>query len=219
MPVERITMATSPELNGFTSDVRIYFAELATNNSKVFFDENRGRYEHLVKQPLELFLAAAEPIYGPGKVLRPNRDVRFSANKDPYRTDAAMMAGTIAGVYLNLNAERIEVGGGLYGPSRDQLDRARTLLSQRPAVAGELDAILTQLETAGFDVAGPSLKTAPKGFDPAHPAIRLLRLQHYAALRRLPIDVDPTEVLESWSRISPLNAWVDKHVGPALSRR
>jgi len=204
---------------GFTAEAAAFLTGLAANNTKNYFDEHKDAYTRAVRQPLEELVATAEQLYGPGKVMRPNRDVRFSANKDPYRTDASMWAGTVGGVYANLNPARLEVGGGLYDPSRDQLERARMAISERPDVASELNSIAQDLEAAGFELAGSPLKTAPRGMDPSHPSIHLLRLQHYAALRSLPIDAPSSEVLDTWRAIEPLIAWVDTHVGPALTKR
>ncbi len=203
----------------FSLDAATYLTALAADNSKAFFDAHRDDYTRLIRQPLEDLLAAAEPTFGPGKVMRPNRDVRFSANKDPYRTDASMMAGEVGGVYANLNAERLDVGGGLYDPSRDQLERARTTIAERADRADELRQILDDLTENGFELVGPSLKTVPRGFDPHHPALPLLRLQHYAAVRHLPIDAPTNEILDTWARVRPLIGWIDEHVGPALARR
>lgn len=208
-----------PELTGFAPATAEFLRGLAADNSRTYFEAHRDAYTAFVRQPLEAFLAAAEPIYGAGKVMRPNRDVRFSNNKDPYRTDASMMAGSVGAVYLNVNPDRIEAGGGLYDPARDQLDRARTAIAERPGVASKLEAALAELEAAGFELAGPPLKTAPRGYDPAHPAIALLRMQHYAALRTLPLDTPPSEVLETWSRLVPLIEWIDEHVGASLIAR
>ncbi len=207
------------ELTGFSPATTEFLRGLAADNSKAYFEAHRDAYTTFVRQPLEAFLAAAEPIYGAGKVMRPNRDVRFSANKDPYRTDASMMAGSVGAVYLNVNPDRIEVGGGLYGPARDQLDRARSTIAERPDVASGLESALADLEASGFELAGAPLKTAPRGYDTAHPAIALLRLQHYAALRPLPLDAPPSEVLETWSQIVPLIAWIDEHVGASQTAR
>jgi len=216
---EESLMTDAPALASFTSEAAAFFTGLDADNSKAFFEAHRDQYARAIRQPLEDLLGAAEPVYGPGKVMRPNRDVRFSANKDPYRTEASMWAGTVGGVYLNLNPERLEVGGGLYDPSRDQLERARGAIAERPGVAAELESIIQALEGDGFTLAGPSLKTAPRGMDPSHPAIHLLRLKHYAALRGMPIDTPPSDVLRTWRAMEPLIAWVDTHVGPALTTR
>ena len=149
--------------------------------------------------------------------MRPNRDVRFSADKRPYRTTASMWAGGVGGVYLSLSQQGLEVGGGLYEPTRDQLQRARTMIDERPRPAARLGAVLEALERAGFEVAGPSLTTAPRGYSRDHPRIALLRLRHYAALRRLPIGAEPDAITATWDAVRPLNDWVGEHVGPAIS--
>ncbi len=208
---------TSP--SAFSLDAAAYLTALAADNSKAFFEAHRDDYTRLIRQPLETLLGAAESEFGPGKVMRPNRDVRFSANKDPYRTDASMMAGAVGGVYVNLSAERLEVGGGLYDPSRDQLERARTAIAERPDLAARLQTIIDELTETGFALAGPSLKTAPRGVDPQHPALPLLRLQHYAAVRRFAVDAPVDAIVDTWRQVRPLIDWIDEHVGPALARR
>ncbi len=212
-------MTDARPLARFTAEAAAFLSGLAADNSKAYFEAHRDQYARAIRQPLENLLGVAEPVYGKGKVMRPNRDVRFSANKDPYRTDASMWAGTVGGVYLHLNTERLEVGGGLYDPSRDQLERARTAISEHPDLAADLDSIIRALESDGFELAGPALKTAPRGMDPSHPAIHLLRLKHYAALRGMPLDTPPSDVLNTWRAVEPLIAWVDTHVGPALTTR
>lgn len=71
-------------------------------------------------------------MYGPGRVMRPNGDVRFSQNKEPYRTSASMWAANVGGVYLSLGIDGLEVGGGVYAPARDQRERARAAIEPRP---------------------------------------------------------------------------------------
>jgi len=200
----------------FAPEAAQFFAGIAEDNSKRYFDEHRELYTRAIRQPLEDLLAEAEETYGPGRIMRPNRDVRFSANKAPYRTDASMWAGSVGGVYLNVSANGLEAGGGLYSPSRDQLDRARTAIASRPLVASQLSGIIAALTGSGFTIAGPSLTTAPKGYDRDHPAIELLRLKHFAALRKLPGDTTAGGIRSTWMLVTPLIEWCDTVVGPAL---
>jgi uncharacterized protein (TIGR02453 family) len=200
----------------FGPEAAQFFVGIAEDNSKGFFDEHREVYTRAIRQPLEDLLAEAEENYGPGRIMRPNRDVRFSANKAPYRTDAAMWAGAVGGVYLNVSADGLEVGGGLYSPSRDQLDRARTAIASRPLVATQLSGVITALTGSGFTMAGPSLTTAPKGYDRDDPAIELLRLKHFAALRKLSGDATESDIRGTWKLVEPLIEWCGTVVGPAL---
>lgn len=202
---------------GFTVGASEFLSALADDNTKQFFDAHRREYEELVRQPLEDLLAEAESIHGPGRVMRPNRDVRFSADKSPYKTSASMWAGTVGGVYLSLTAEHLQVGGGIYDPSRDQLARGRTAIDAAPQAAARLQEIVDGLEAEGFEMAGPPLKTAPRGYDRDHPRIELLRLKHYAALTTLPVDAEPETIRAAWTAVAPLIEWGGTYVGKAES--
>lgn len=190
---------------------------LAADNTKAYFDAHRQLYESDIRGPLEGLTAEAEAKYGPGKVMRPNRDVRFSKDKSPYRLSAAMWAGEVGGVYLSLGRENLEVGGGMYEPTRDQLQRGRAAIAEKPQAAAELRTIIERLESKGFDMAGPSLKTAPRDYDKDHEQIELLRLKHYAAITHLPATATAADVRAAWKRVEPLIAWTGEHVGAALS--
>ncbi|MBC7724787.1 MAG: DUF2461 domain-containing protein [Burkholderiaceae bacterium] len=202
---------------GFTHDASDFLSALADDNSRDYFDAHRNVYIDSIRQPLEDLLGEAETIYGPGRVMRPNRDVRFSANKAPYKTSASLWAGTVGGVYLSLSATHMDVGGGIYGPSRDQLERARTAVDAHPQTAAQLSEIVDVLVDAGFEIAGPSLKTAPRGYDRDHPAIELLRLKHFAALKSLPITASPDTIRSCWTAVEPLIAWGNTFVKAPLS--
>lgn len=200
---------------GFRPETAAFFAGLRRHNDKAWFDRHRDEWTDLVKQPLEALLAEAEPEHGPGRVMRINRDVRFSPDKSPYRTSCGMWAGGVGGVYLSVSEAGLEVGGGLYEPSRDQLARARSRIDERPQVAAALQRAIDDLTGSGFEIAGPSLSTAPRGYPRDHPRIELLRLRHYAALRPLPLTAEPAAIREIWQRVAPLNGWVQRWVGPA----
>jgi uncharacterized protein (TIGR02453 family) len=197
---------------GFGAGASVFLSGLAEDNTKTFFEAHRDEYIASIRQPLEDLLGEVQDTYGSGRVMRPNRDVRFSADKAPYKITASMWAGDVGGVYLSLSATGLEVGGGLYDPSRDQLARARSAIDGRPVVAKHLGDILGRLTQGGFEVAGPSLKTAPRGFDRDHPAIELLRLKHYAAVKRLPLETTPDTILATWKAVEPLIAWCSKNV-------
>jgi uncharacterized protein (TIGR02453 family) len=202
---------------GFGSDARVFLSDLAKNNSRQFFDAHRQQYDDAIRRPMEDLLEEAEATYGPGRVMRPNRDVRFSADKSPYKTSASMWAGTVGGVYLSLTAQHLTAGGGIYEPSRDQLARARAAIDSVPAAASRLTEIIDSLASAGFEMAGPSLTTAPRGYDRDHPQIELLRLKHYAALTTLPVTAAPDEIRHAWRAVEALLDWGHTYVKAAQS--
>jgi uncharacterized protein (TIGR02453 family) len=202
---------------GFGASASEFLAALAKDNSRQFFEAHRHEYESAIRQPLEDLLGEVEGDYGPGRVMRPNRDVRFSADKSPYKTSASMWAGSVGGVYLSLTAQHLEVGGGIYEPSRDQLARGRTAIDSVPTAASRLSEIIDTLIADGFAMAGPPLKTAPRGYDRDSPNIELLRLKHYAALTTLPVDASPAEIRNAWDAVGPLIEWGNTHVKAATS--
>ena len=202
---------------GFTMEALDFLAGLEQDNTKAYFEAHRDVYLTSIREPLEALLEIAEPRYGQGRVMRPNRDVRFSTDISPYKTTASMWAGGVSGVYVSLGARGLQAGGGLYQPSPDQLARSRDAINNRPLVAERLRHILAELTRDGFEVAGPSLKTAPRGFGRDHPAIELLRLKHYAAVKQLPVEAAPEAILATWTAVEPLITWCAENAGAAQS--
>lgn len=201
----------------FSSEAFEFLRMLSANNNRDYFTKNRTVFEDAVKGPLERLTEIAKVQYGPGKVMRQNRDVRFSADKSPYKTTASMWAGDAGGVYLNISSSGIQVGGGLYDPTRDQLSRGRDAIAVLPVASAGLKKILEKLESSGFELAGPSLVTTPKGYEKNDPNIELLRLKHYAALKHLPVTATFEDIENAWIQIEPLIKWATNHVGPAVS--
>ncbi|WP_141399151.1 DUF2461 domain-containing protein [Curtobacterium sp. 'Ferrero'] len=191
----------------FRPALATFFRGLAEHNEKAWFEEHRDEWERDVQAPMEALLAEAERRYGPGRVLRQHRDVRFTPDKRPYREDTGLTAG---GVYLSAGVDGLQVGGGLYTPSRAQLDAARTAIDEHPQAAAALQRELDALTDAGFELAGPPLKTAPRGWPKDHPRIELLRMQHYAALRHLPLTSPLDDVVAAWDAVQPLVRWTVK---------
>ncbi|WIB59548.1 DUF2461 domain-containing protein [Curtobacterium sp. MCLR17_007] len=191
----------------FSPSLATFFRGLAAHNDTAWFEEHREDWERDVRDPMDALLQEAERRYGPGRVLRQHRDLRFTPDKRPYREDTGLTAG---GVYLSAGVDGLQVGGGLYEPSRDQLLAARTVIDERPQAAAALQRILDDLTDAGYELAGPPLKTAPRGWSADHPRIELLRMQHYAALVHLPLTSSLDDVVAAWDGVQPLVRWTVK---------
>lgn len=114
----------------FVKDFIDFFSELEKNNNKVWFDENKKRYEKYVKIPFiefvtEIIIRVQEDdslvnINAKEAIFRINRDVRFSNDKSPYKshTSAAISAGgkkdfAYPGIYLELSHKGLGVYGGI----------------------------------------------------------------------------------------------------------
>jgi uncharacterized protein (TIGR02453 family) len=152
-------------------------------------------------------------------VFRPNRDLRFSPDRSPYKTHQGAIAGPAPGLgyYVGLDAEGLMVGGGFRTHSPAQTDRFRRAIDS-DAGAG-LTSIVETLEGHGFVIEGAALKTQPRGYPADHPRIALLRRKELMAVRGvgtpawLPTAAALDQVREMWRQIRPLAEWVVANVG------
>jgi len=198
-----------------------FYAELEQNNNREWWLENKPRYESLVREPLTVLLAQLEPRFGPAKIFRPNRDVRFSPDKSPYKTAQGAVASFQEGVgyYVQLSADGLLVGGGCHTNSPAQLARFRN--SVDASGTGEsLEQIIRRVSEAGFTVEGERLKTVPRGFPREHPRAELLKYKSLSAGRELgepdwlSTPAAAEEVAHLWEQLRPLVEWVGRHAAP-----
>ncbi|HUW04437.1 MAG TPA: DUF2461 domain-containing protein [Acidimicrobiales bacterium] len=195
-----------------------FFERLEDDNTKAFWTEHRGEYETAVRAPMEALLVDLGERCGEGKIFRPHRDVRFSKDKTPYKTN---IAGTMEkGGYVSLSADAFSVGTGYYMMARDQLARFRAAIDD-DRTGRQLERIVTELTDAGIQVtAHDTLKTAPRGYPKDHPRIELLRMKGCIAWREWDIGawLDTAEpkdrVLSFLDAAKPLVKWLDTKVGP-----
>jgi uncharacterized protein (TIGR02453 family) len=206
---------------GIPDDAFRFYADLEENNNRDWWLEHKPVYDAVVREPLTLLLAELEPRFGPAKLFRPNRDVRFSPDKSPYKTAQGAFAATAEGVgfYLQLSADGLLVGGGCHTHTPAQLARFRGAVDD-PASGGALQEIVRSVEAAGFAVEGESLKTVPRGFDRDHPRAELLKHKSLTAGVNVgqpgwlagPGAVQ--EVARRWEDLRPLVEWVGRYAAP-----
>jgi uncharacterized protein (DUF2461 family) len=72
---------------GFPAEAFDFFEGLEADNSRTYWQANKALYDSCVKGPMEALLAEVAGEFGPGRIFRPHRDVRFSADKSPYKTN------------------------------------------------------------------------------------------------------------------------------------
>ncbi|MEY9952373.1 DUF2461 domain-containing protein [Leifsonia sp. EB34] len=158
---------------GFDEDAIAFYRELTLHNDKAFWLANRERYEQRVAAPMHALAEALEPAFGAGRLFRPYRDVRFSRDKSPYKLHAALTFER--GGYVQVSAEGLAGGAGVYQLDKEQLDRYRRAVDA-PRTGGELAAALATLRAAGIAIEIPEqLKTSPRGYPGDHPRVELLR--------------------------------------------
>ena len=177
--------------HGFRPEALQFLVDLALHNERSWFQPRKAEYEGLLKEPLEAlcvalgaaFEARAIPLSADSarSPFRIYRDVRFSKDKSPYKTQASASfpwtgAGGGVGGYFHLEPGSVFVGGGMWHPAPERLAGwRRTVVDDRPLVHELLDA-------PGFRdmfgrVGGESLKRGPTGFPADDPDIELLKLK------------------------------------------
>jgi uncharacterized protein (TIGR02453 family) len=194
-----------------------FFEGLLADNSKDYWQENKQVYEECVRAPMEDLLADLEAEFGAGKIFRPYRDVRFSNDKSPYKTN---IAATLAeGGYISLSADALGVGCGLYMPEAAALDGYRKAVADDRRGA-ELTELVRKLRAKKIGVAGhDALKTAPRGYPKDHPRIDLLRQKGLVAWREWPVGPwlatrqPEKRIVEFLHATEPLRDWLDRNTG------
>lgn len=208
---------------GFTPDSFAFFTELEVNNNKAWWEANKARYEASVRGPLLALLDQIAGEFGVPKVYRPYRDTRFSTDKTPYKDRAASAVFTKAstGVYMEISARGLDLGGGYWMPGKDQIERFRSVVDD-VRYFGDLEATIEEMQEAGFALyQGEALKTAPRGFAADHPRINLLRLKHMVLeSQTAPADwmyqaSAAEEIAMRWRKVMIWNEWLVENVGPS----
>lgn len=191
---------------GFADTSGRFFAELRLQNDREWFEAHRREWEEGWQAPMRALmaelrgkLARAYPgrELGEPKVFRIHRDVRFSADKSPYKTHVGgvLVLGDPAGrqpiespaaLYFQVSFEEAFAGYGLYRMDPETLARHRAALLD-PRRGAEVARIVARLQARGCAMeAAETLKRVPAGLDPEHPRAALLRMKGLTAIR----DVD-----------------------------
>ena len=208
--------------HGFGEEALIFYEGLEADNSRTYWSTHQERYEQAVRDPMLALLDGLEPEFGPGRMFRPHRDLRFSADKSPYKTHAGAIVGSgggVGGLYVQVSAEGLMVAGGYYQMSGPQLARYRTAV-QADRSGAAVEAVIARAVKGGASIAAAQrLQRAPRGIDPDHPRIDLLRLKGLALSREfgapqwLGTRRCKAEVATAWRAFGPLMEWLTEHVG------
>ena len=196
---------------GWKGDFQGFFLGLRADNSKAYFEAHRRQYDEEVKGPMVALLADLEPEFGPARLSRPNRDIRFSADKSPYKTN--VYADARGGGYVALDATGLVAAGGRYMMDAPRLARFREAIAA-DATGRELVAIVTQLREKNYEMGGLELKRVPPPHPQDHPRGELLRHKRLIYWRRW--EVGPwiataearERVAQAWRDGAELKAWL-----------
>ncbi len=199
---------------GFPVAALDFYDDLEQDNSKAFWEAHRGTYEQAVRAPFEALAAELEEEFGSAKIFRPNRDIRFSKDKTPYKTHQGMYvaAAEATGWYVQVSAAGVMVGAGFYDASAPRLARLRKVIDG--AEGATLERMITDLTADGWTLGGDTLKTAPRGWSIDHPRIDLLRHRTMSLSRDYGFEpfVHSPEVLDrirsDWRSAAPFVEWL-----------
>jgi uncharacterized protein (TIGR02453 family) len=201
---------------GWPDEAIEFFEGLEADNSKTYWQANKPVYEDKVRAPMEALLEDLEPEWGEGRIFRPYRDVRFSADKSPYKTAIGAVVGD---GYVQVSAKGLGAGSGMWEMAPDQLERYREAVDAQRS-GEKLVAIVAKVRAGGAAVQGHGeLKTAPRGYPKDHPRIELLRYKGIVAWREWPPGAwlgtrrALKRVVDFLELSRPLNEWLNEHVG------
>jgi uncharacterized protein (TIGR02453 family) len=202
---------------GWPGEAVEFFEDLEEDNTKSFWQAHIETYKVSVKRPMEELLAELEPEFGAGKLFRPYRDVQFSKDKSPYKTNIAAAVGPFG--YVTLSAEGLGVGAGMYVMASDQLERYRRAVDLEKSGTA-LELIVEAIKKKGYACAPSApLKTAPKGYAKDHPRIALLNGKGIIVWKLWPVVTwlstknAKERVVDVLRSSIPLNNWLAEHVG------
>ena len=177
----------------FTKDTVKYFTRLKKNNNKAWFESHRDELEQHVMEPARIFVIhmgdtlreiATDIMAIPQvdkSIFRLHRDVRFSKNKAPFKTNLGIFFWEgpakkmeCSGFYIGIESNLFFVGLGMYMFTPEQIKKFRETV-YNPANAEELTKILRNLKRKGYKINEPHLKQVPRGYDKEYKYADLLK--------------------------------------------
>jgi uncharacterized protein (TIGR02453 family) len=197
-----------PPFDGFSEETINLYSELAENNHRDWFHANKKRYEKYVRTPAKSLIAEMAYRF-PAKGLpfiadikksmfRPNRDIRFSKNKDPYKTHLGIFFPytldalgskpiNVLGLYFHIEENSSFVAGGIHTPPGDILKQIRMRIANHYE---EYEDIINdesfRSEFPDF-MESDRLKRMPQGFDKYHPAAEHLKQKQFIVMSEVAV--------------------------------
>jgi len=190
---------------GFPAEGLAFLRSLKRNNRREWFQPRKHVYDEQVRAPMKLLVSelnAAMMKFAPEYVREPEaaiyriyRDTRFSPDKTPYKTHIAAIfprrgleKHASAGLYFSVSDREVEIAGGVYMPTPDELRAIRLHLVGHH---DELRRILRSrtLRAAMGGMQGAELSRVPKGFNPEHPSADLVRRKQWLLDVTLDLDI------------------------------
>lgn len=206
---------------GFPAEAFRFYEQLSADNTKAFWTRHKTDYDTHVRAPFVALASEVADEFGPLHIFRPNRDVRFSNDKSPYKTHCGAVTEGQGGeaYYLQISESGLMVASGYYGLARDQLERYRHALDTK--AGPELDRVLVACGRDGFEIGGSALKSAPRGYAKDHPLVHLLRhkgvyvSKSFGRPKWVHTAAALDRIVATWRAAAPLHRWLNRNVGPS----
>jgi len=223
-------------LNNFPRDTVKFLSKLKRNNNKEWFESHREEFVSSVFEPAQEFVIVLGELLRtivPGiiaipktdkSIFRLHRDVRFSKNKLPYKTNLGLYFWEgdrkkmeCSGFYFHVEPEYFFLGAGQYMFTDEQLKKFRNAVYD-PDKGKELDSIVKKLKKKGYGIGGKTYKKVPRGFDPEYPyAEYLLYFGIYSYEEKKELTVltkeDPVKfAFNKFKAMLPIHQWLVKNI-------
>jgi uncharacterized protein (TIGR02453 family) len=202
--------------SGWPEEALDFYDGLEADNSKSYWTEHKATYDQKILRPMTDLTEELAEEFGEPKIFRPYRDVRFSADKTPYKNHIGATVGHSG--YIQLSAEGLGAGAGMWEMNPEQLARYREAVAH-DGKGADLEQVIAAIEKADITVHGHGvLKSAPRGYPADHPRVALLRYKGVTAWKQWPVEpwlgtAEAKDRIVSFLRTTePLRSWLTTHV-------
>jgi uncharacterized protein (TIGR02453 family) len=228
---------TATDFKGFPRECLHFFEQLSKNNNRKWFEAHRGDYESFVLDPARLFISAmgerltaiapnivADPRIDKS-IFRIHRDVRFSKDKNPYKTHLAifMWEGRgkkldCPGFYFHLEPKSLIIGGGIYIFNKDLLAVFRTAVDDKRR-GRDLEKLLAAVHRHfPASIHSEQYKRVPRGFPPDHVRAELLKFKGLTVGEETPVPASVHSarcldyVYQRFEKMAGIHHWLRKMI-------
>lgn len=220
----------------FPNETIEFYRELDHNNNRKWFEAHKQDYLEYVQKPSLAFIPAmgerlkeisSNIVYdartnGAGSLMRIYRDIRFSPDKTPYKTNLGIVfwegegkKSENPGFYFHVAPYGIGFFSGMYGFNKQMLNAYRAAVIDN-TLGVELVKVINNIQSSGYETGGEHYKRVPRSFDPEHPRADLLK---YNTLYASISDLNPELMMQPefmdvafghWKKMAPLHHWLVK---------
>ena len=226
-------MAGKNQFNGFPKEIIKFYKDLKNNNDKMWFEQNRSRYDDFVMHPSRTFISEmgkkldkispeihADPRVNKS-IFKIYRDIRFSKDKTPFKTHLAIWFWEgdrprmeCSGFYVHIEPGELMVGCGIYAFPKDLLNSYREAVVHQEKGKKLINAIKNISKKGNYSIGGEHYKKTPRGYDPDHKMADFLLYNglYVGFSSKIPEEFYTEELInycyEKFKHMAPLHRWL-----------